>query len=154
MQIMDFWKINEMNTCPVPLSVPILSLKSTEFILNGFHFKTTLHWPQMYGYNIINGMEFYKSIYTSNEKGHRFSIVQDLMPYIFWWLKNKTIRFMSQCSGEFRFQQFSGTLEVPKLFYPNTEWFSILYDQTSPNGLISRVWNEYRFLSNNIVSIR
>lgn len=36
-------------TYPVPLSLEITNLKSTEFKLAGFHFKTTLHWPGIYG---------------------------------------------------------------------------------------------------------
>lgn len=35
-------------TYPTPVSTIILSLKSTEFKLSGFHFKTSSHLPAMY----------------------------------------------------------------------------------------------------------
>lgn len=74
---MEFRKINQIDTHPGPLSVWIFSLKSTEFILNGFHFNTTLHWPQMYGYKIINDGILKINKILNRKIDHKFSIVQD-----------------------------------------------------------------------------
>lgn len=38
------------NIYPAPCSTPIFNLKSTEFKLAGFHFKTISHWPGIYGW--------------------------------------------------------------------------------------------------------
>lgn len=72
-----------VSSYPIPLCCVIFSLKSTEFMCDGFHFKTLLQAPDLYGCNIgIESILFADGFVTIH---NACDIIPKLLFFLFFW---------------------------------------------------------------------